>query len=177
MGALSPDGLALHSVTFTKRGPSCPPSTVARGQRTGKEEATEVRPPTWLLGPGLSSSEPPGPRPEGELEEASNVPKSKSAAGPTCHLSRNPCRERFPMLTLGPTPPILSFDLMRLNPRWRPGLRPSASVHHPGSNASLFGILRPKHLFPLATLVPRTSCLPTGRQKHSWSEAVTGPLK
>lgn len=58
------------------------------------------------------------------------------------------------MLTLAPLPLVLSFDLMSLNPRWRPGLRPSASVHHPGSRASLFGILWPEHLFPLATLVP-----------------------
>lgn len=66
------------------------------------------------------------------------------------------------MLTLAPLPLVLSFDLMSFNPRWRPGLCPSASVQHPDSSASLFGILWPKHLFPLAILFPQTSCLPTG---------------
>lgn len=44
------------------------------------------------------------------------------------------------MLTPRPLPLVRSFDLMSLNPRWRPGLRPSVSIHSPGSTPASLGV-------------------------------------
>lgn len=95
------------------------------------------------------------------MKDASNLPKSKGAAGPTCRSSNNPWREGFQLLTLAPVPLVLSFDLMSPNPGWRSGLHPSAlSTIQAAALASLgfFGLNTCSHwrlLFPTPPVFPQ----------------------
>lgn len=106
----------------------------------GGREKQAQEGPGWPLGPG--------PNPHGLLVPSLGVnltkgPSNLSDEKPQLArmpLARGPCQEGFQMLTWLQAS-VLGFDLMGLNPRRRPGLHLSVSVHFRAAPPASLGFL------------------------------------